>query len=234
MNHLVIGQGEVGTAIARILRTTSVVDKNKGIEYNGSFVDAMHICFPYEQGTFEQEVQKYKDKFRPNIIIIHSSVPIGTSEKLGAVHSPVRGVHPHLEKGIRTFVKYFGGFQAHAAAAMFSQHSIRTKVVRKSQTTEALKLWDTTQYGIMILIEKEMHDFCIRNGVDFETVYAEANETYNEGYSELGMEYVMRPALMHKDGPIGGHCVVENAALLDSPLAKLILDRNAQLRKDSE
>jgi hypothetical protein len=43
------------------------------------------------------------------------------------------------------------------------------------------------------------------------------------------MAYVNRPALMHKVGPIGGHCVVENANLLDTPLAKLIIETNSQL-----
>jgi hypothetical protein len=231
MKNLVIGYGEVGQAISRVLNTNDVIDKNSGIYLkNGpQEFDTMHICFPYTAGEFEKEVTAYQNTFRPKITIIHSSVPLGTSDKLNAVHSPIRGVHPHLEKGIRTFVKYFGGFKAHEAAAIFAEKGIETRVIRDARTTEASKLWDTTQYGIMILLEKEIYKFCRDNGLDFEVVYASFNETYNEGYRELGMGYVNRPALMHKDGKIGGHCVVENAALLDTDLARLIIEKNSLL-----
>lgn len=178
---------------------------------------------------FIKVVEEYKKYFGPNITIVHSSVPIGTCERLDVVHSPVRGVHPNIEKGLRTFVKYFGGFKAHEAAQLFEEQGIKTRVIRDSRTTEAAKLWDTTQYGIMILLEKEIYDFCRKNGLDFEVVYAEFNQTYHEGYKKLGMAYVTRPALMHKEGKIGGHCVVENAALLNTPLAQLIIERNKLL-----
>lgn len=229
MNHIILGYGEVGRAINAIFPDAAKIDLNEG--FNETIMkdyEVVHICFPYSD-TFEKDVKDYTNRFNPEVLIIHSSVPIGTSDKLGAVHSPIRGVHPELEKGIRTFIKYFGGFHAQKAAKIFADKGIDTQVIRDSRTTEALKLWDTTQYGIMILLEKEIYKFCRDNGVDFEIIYAHANESYNEGYRILNMGYVNRPALMHKDGKIGGHCVVENAALLDTPLAKLIIERNAQL-----
>lgn len=230
MKHLIIGAGEVGTALSNIFKDAEILDSNKGLRPSGYHFNVIHVCFPCaDQETFIKEVSKYQNQYGPEITIIHSSVPIGTCEQLDAVHSPIRGVHPHLEKGIRTFVKYFGGFKAHKAAQLFEDMGIQTRVIRDSRTTEAAKLWDTTQYGIMILVEKEIYKFCRDNGLDFEVIYASFNETYNEGYRELDMGYVNRPALMHKDGKIGGHCVVENAMLLNTPLAKLILEKNQEL-----
>lgn len=215
--------GEVGSALKRIFPDAHTYDISsgygRGMEFLENTYGVVHICFPYAN-NFEEMVEKYQRRFKPSITIIHSSVPIGTSDKLDAVHSPIRGVHPHLEKGIRTFVKYFGGLKAHEAAQIFKDAGIKTRVVREAKTTEAAKLWDTTQYGVMILLEKEIHKFCRDNGLDFEIVYAEFNETYNLGYASLDMLHVVRPALMHKEGPIGGHCILQNAALLDAPSAR--------------
>lgn len=228
MKQLVIGMGEVGSAIQTILETADTFD----ILTSGSCVlekyDVIHICFPYTK-DFSKSVLAYQNLFSPTITIIHSSVPIGTSESLNAVYSPVRGVHPHIEKGIRIFVKFFGGMKAHEASDIFKEKGIRVSIVGDSRTLEAAKLWDTTQYGVMILLEKEIYKFCRKEGVDFETVYREFNNTYNEGYMQLGMEYVLRPSLLHKSGKIGGHCVVENAELLDSPSAKRIIEENKKL-----
>jgi len=230
MKHLIIGLGEVGSALANIFPEAEVFDINRFLNNPHGPFDVLHICFPCtDQVEFIKIVNEYKKRFGGNIVIIHSSVPIGTTAMLNAVHSPIRGVHPYLEKGIRTFVKYFGGFKAHEAAQLFEEKRIKTRVIRDSRITEAAKLWDTTQYGIMILLEKEIYKFCRDNGLDFEVIYAEFNKTYHEGYSKLGMSYVTRPSLMHKEGKIGGHCVVENANLLDTPLAKLIIERNKEL-----
>lgn len=218
--QLVIGLGEVGQAVKNILRCHGT-DK----EIVNETYDVLHICFPYSE-TFVDDVRKYKEHYSSYLVIVHSSVPIGTCDLLEAVHSPIRGVHPHLEEGIRTFLKYFGGFRAPEAALIFEEVGIETQVIRDARTTEALKLWDTTQYGVMIMLEKEIFDFCRLNGLDFEIVYAHANKTYMQGYTKLGMAYVTRPSLMHKPGPVGGHCVLENARLLNTPSAARILKEN--------
>jgi hypothetical protein len=228
-SHVIIGYGEVGEALHKIFPSAEVDDIPKNKLAAKQQYSVMHICFPYVDKHFVTYVRAYQNKFKPHITIIHSSVPIGTSDSLAAVHSPVRGVHPNIEEGIRTFVKFFGGMKAMEAARIFERKGIKTQVIRDSRTTEALKLWDTTQYGVMILLEKEIHKFCRINGLDFEVIYGIANATYNDGYARLGMQHVIRPALMHKDGKIGGHCVVENAHLLNTPSAKRIIKENSQL-----
>lgn len=224
MKHLVIGLGEVGTAIQNILQCDGY-DTAKGIQAPEGAFDVIHICFPYQPG-FVATVHQYRSFFGADMVIVHSSVPVGTCDPEGWVHSPVRGVHPNLELGIRTFVKYFGGARAGEAGVIFNVLGINCMATEKARTTEALKLWDTTQYGIMIALEKHIHDWCEENHVPFDLVYEHANRTYNLGYTRLGMEHVVRPHLKHMDGPIGGHCVIPNAHLLNSPIADWLISEN--------
>lgn len=209
MKHLTVGLGEVGKAIYKIVGGfyTTHGDNN----WNFSDVEAIHICIPYSQ-TFNKQIKRFK-KFS-NLIIVHSTVPVGTCDKLEIVHSPIRGVHPNLEEGIRTFVKYFGGKNAKKAAKIFSDLGIPTKILKNARTTEALKLWDTTQYGKLITLEKEIFEWCKKNKISFKDIYQDANKNYNEGYIKLGKPEVVRPFLKHIDGPIGGHCIIPNAKML--------------------
>ncbi len=224
MNQLIIGYGQVGRAIASILNIKEYIDNAQPGELKHKYYDVLHICIPYNK-TFMSEVVRYTYNFAPKLVIIHSTVPIGTTSKLGAVHSPIRGVHPNLVKGIKTFPKYFGGVGARKAAAIFSKKGIKVKVTDRAENTEAMKLWDTTQYGAMIMLNKEIYEFCDMNGLDFDFVYTEANISYNEGYSKLGRKEVVRPVLKYIPGEIGGHCVLENANLLDSPTAKRLKNK---------
>ena len=54
--------------------------------------------------------------------------------------------------------------------------------------------------------------------VDFDAVATEFNETYNDGYTKLGKKNVIRPVLFVDDKPIGGHCIIPNAKILDKYL----------------
>lgn len=207
--HLVIGLGEVGSAIKNILKCDGVdADTASSLHY-----EVIHICFPWSD-KFVQYVENYKSFYKAKLVVVHSSVPIGTCDDQGWVHSPVRGVHPFLEQGIRMFVKYFGGSQAFEAAEDFARLGIRVHITDLAKNTEALKLWDTTQYGAQILLEKQIKAFCVNYDLDFDLIYTEANRSYNEGYVALGRPEVVRPYLKHMDGPIGGHCVMPNALLL--------------------
>ncbi len=230
-NHLVIGNGEVGSALRQVLKKTDVIDLNLR-SVNANKYDYLHICMPYKDEKFIKIVQSYQKEFQPKLTIIHSTVPIGTSRKCDAVHSPIRGVHPNLAQGIRTFVKYFGGEKAKQAADIFKKLGIKVKAYKESETTEAIKLWDTTQYGWMIMLEKEIYKWCQKNGLDFATIYQEANRDYNQGYVKLGRSEVVRPYLSHKDGPIGGHCVIPNAHLLSSYITKELISFNERQKKD--
>jgi len=217
-SSLVCGLGQVGIAITSILECDGI-DKNqiapaKNYKY-------LHICFPYNS-EFIKQVRYYQFLYSPDYIVCHSTVPVGTCKKLNMVHSPVRGKHPDLEKSIRTFVKYFGGDDAYACAQAFQEKGVKVKCLKYSQDSEAGKLFDTLIYGVNILIEKEIHEFCKNNSLNFDMVYTNFCETYNEGYEEMGLPQFKKYILKHVDGPIGGHCLLSNAELLDTPFAKLL------------
>jgi len=217
MTNLIIGYGEIGKGIHNVVGG-DYIDRLEG-KYEEKHYDIIHICIPYSN-YFNSTVKGYIKRFTPKITIVHSTVPVGTCKKLGVVHSPVRGVHPHLEEGIRTFVKYFGGEQAREAAKYFETFGIKTKTTKSSNDTEALKLWSTTQYGAMILLNKEIFNWCKKHKVDFDLVYTDANQTYNEGYIKLGRPEVVRPVLKYTEGKIGGHCVANNTKLFNSKTTK--------------
>lgn len=225
--HLIIGFGEVGKGIYEVLRKgheVSVRDKDGD---PGGRYDVLHLAYPWGR-SFVRHAKQYIARYRPSLVIIHATVPIGTTRKVSphAVHSPVRGVHPHLAEGIRTFVKYFGGRDAKRAAEIFARLGVKTSIVAKPETTELLKILDTTYYGWNILFEKEAHRIAGEFGLDFDEIYTHPNRTYNEGYTKLGMLQVVRPVLRHVPGGIGGHCVISNTNLLKSWLTRTLRSRN--------
>lgn len=223
--HLVIGLGQIGTAIQKILQCDGVDVEGTNQQYN-----VIHVCFPYSE-SFEQTVKEYQAHTDASLTIVHSTVPVGTCSKVDAVHSPIRGIHPDLEESIHTFVKYFGGPRAQEAAQFFEDLDILTECFEKSEATEAGKLWSTTGYGINILLQKAVYQYCQKHGLDFDQVYGDFNRTYNEGFEELGRPEFRKYNLpIYEKGPIGGHCVVPNAHFLgDEFFAQLLIQENARL-----
>jgi len=223
----ILGFGELGKAMAKFYISPQIEDSKFRLRF--SELDILHVCIPFFS-CFVDVVKNTIKRTGAKLIIVHSTVPIGTTKKIGGavVHSPVRGLHPNLYKGIKTFVKYVGyndvdvGF---SAIKHLNKVGIKAYGVNNSDNTEALKLWDTTQYGLMIVLNKEIKKFCDRHGLDFDVVYTSANKTYNKGYIELGRPEVVRPVLKFMPGEIGGHCILPNCGLLPDPIAKLILSK---------
>lgn len=222
-NHLILGMGQIGTALHKVLRPTySAYGYDRKFHDDDevkNVFDVLHVTFPYSD-KFVEEVKRYQKIFGKGraLTIIHSTVPVGTTEKIdNAVHSPVRGIHPQLEEGIRGFSKFFGGPRAEEAADLFRALGIFSKTTRDARNTEALKLWDTTQYGVNIALEKIIYEYCEERGLDFDFVYRQANESYNWGYEKMGHPEYKKYVLKHVPGKVGGHCVIQNLPLLNVP-----------------
>jgi len=137
------------------------------------------------------------DKYSPKLVIIHSTVAVGKTkmlyEKYGnVVHSPMRGVHPNLFEGIKTFIKFVGADNEELgkkAAKHLNEMGIpNVKVLQSSSTTELAKLLDTTYYGLCIAYHAYAAKLCHQLGVSFGDVMTEFNTSYNEGYLNLGRE----------------------------------------------
>ena len=218
--HLILGMGEIGKAIFALfnpLNNTNIQGIDEGESFPGQLFHVLHVCFPYGP-TFKLECQKYaKEYLAPGgIVIIHSTIPVGTTRNLGPnyVHSPCRGVHPHLLEGIKTFMKFFGGPRAREAAKFFDRLDVPTYTTAIPENTELMKLWETEQYRRFIETMREIKEMCDKHHADFDVVYTKSNESYNAGYAKLGITSVTRPTLYFVPGPTGGHCVEPNHKLL--------------------
>lgn len=212
----ILGYGEAGQAMAKFYKNPRIKDLNRDDGLEG--VEILHICIPWSN-NFIKIVKREIKKIKPNLTIVHSTVLPKTTKKIGGtiVHSPIRGVHPHLYKGIKTFVKYIGT-DSKKAGKLAKKHleslGIKTEVFQPSIITEIGKLFDTSYYGLCIAWHGEMKKICAKDGIDFEKAVTSFNRTYNKGYKELGKLNVIRPVLFPPKGRIYGHCIVSNAKLL--------------------
>lgn len=226
-HHLIIGMGEIGSAIYGLFPTAITLDAKDEETALIDAVSVMHICFPYSE-EFIDYVLDYMEEYRPNHVIIYSTVPIGTTKQiLNAVHSPVEGKHPDLELSIRQMVRWIGynGMSEEGIffKNLFWEKGINSRIVESTDFTEFLKLRSTSKYGINIAwtaYEKKVAD-----GIEmpFELL-KEFDRDYNKLYKNMGIDWAQRYILDPPDGPIGGHCVVPNAKLLNKQFPSGLLD----------
>ncbi|MDD2731857.1 MAG: hypothetical protein PHI53_01525 [Candidatus Pacebacteria bacterium] len=233
-NAGILGYGEVGQAVSKFFKGKAKIKdlkRDDGLEG----VEFLHICIPYNN-SFTAVVKKEIKRINPKLTIIHSTVFPYTTEKLAkdfkgmVVHSPIRGVHPKLYEGIKTFIKYIGADNKKAgnlAKNHLKALGIKTKVFSPSVTTEIGKLLDTSYYGFCITWHSEAKKICDKAEVDFIKAVNDFDRTYNEGYLKLGKKNVIRPVLYPSKNGIGGHCIISNAKILkkyiNSPALDLIL-----------
>ena len=229
-----MGAGEVGKSLGAVLRSAHNVyfkDKDKS-DAIPEQIDVLNICYPPSK-DFIKITKAYIAQYKPKLTIIHSTVPPGTTEKCGdwVVHSPIHGKHPDLSGGIRTFVKYVGGnnpFAVNFAKHFLTDAGIKVKVVANSKTSEISKILCTSYYGWNIVFMKEVAEICRKHKVPFNEVYQDWNFLYNLGYEQLGLAQFKRPVLEPMTGKIGGHCVVQNCALLKSEITDFIIKKNEE------
>lgn len=222
---LVIGAGEVGIAVHNIFKDyyrVNIIDEGSKCDEPISY---LHICFPYDV-DFVEKVTEYQFQYKPAYTIVHSTVPVGTCRKLDAISSPIRGLHPHLEKGVRTFVKFIGGERASEVAEYFRRAGLRIQLCDKSETTELGKLLDTEYYRMCIEFCKKAKELSNLFDVSFLSAYTLFNQTYNEGYSKLGYEEYVRPVLQPIMTDIKGHCVMPNKSLLEQSIEQILKESN--------
>lgn len=216
MQHLVIGQGEIGKAVHSLFPDAQTVDiEPKEVSLP---VEVMHICIPYTD-DFIKVVRRYQEAFQPEHTVIYSTVAIGTTKQIPkAVHSPVEGKHPDLEMSMRFMERWIGANDLEEAlyiSNMFSAIFIKTRMLNNSDFTEALKLLSTTEYGVNIEFARYKNDVAEAIGMDYELT-KQWNQAYNKLYRNLGMEdRYQKYVLDAPEGSLGGHCVVENSVLLD-------------------
>ena len=243
MRTIIVGGGEIGQALKECFKGTCetfIADTNrKRDEKPKGVFDVMHIAFP-PSDSFDEFVIYNHTKFEPKYVVIHSTVPVGTTKRLNdklgnVVHSPVEGRHPNLTKSIQTFGKFIGYDTLSKVALEISNYfglvGLKPVLVKGSVNTELGKIMSTTRLGWDVVFMKEVARLCEQYGADFEQVYTAYTKNYNQGYADMdqvAFSKFHRPVLENMPGPIGGHCVMANIKLFKSFLVKTIKEQNAK------
>lgn len=240
MRSLIVGAGEVGRALSEVLEAP-LLDIHTEEDNDESF-DILHIAFPYwstefdareyhatgpdavrsYRGSFVDEVRRYARIHQVAMVVIHTTVPVGTCDPLGWIHAPIRGRHPNLAEGVRAFRIPLGASSAldeeiSMLAPMFRSHGVGTERYPNARSTELAKLLELAQYGVEIRMQKEAEALAKAHGVDFEDVYTRFGQNYNAGWVELDETQFIKPILSHVPGPMGGHCIEPGVRMLTSP-----------------
>ncbi|MGH7932331.1 MAG: hypothetical protein ACREQN_04090 [Candidatus Binataceae bacterium] len=234
---LVVGIGEVGGALARVLERSGPVLKHD-LETR-DFADpigVMHICIPYKSSAqFEPSALSYIERFKPALTIINSTVVPGTTRAIAAksgravAYSPVRGKHVRMTEDMLHYAKFVAAPDrgaVHDAEEHFRAAGMKIRRVSEVETLELAKLAETTYFGVMIAFAQELNRYVKQVGGDyFETL---------DFFDEISF----LPRTRYYPGFIGGHCVIPNIHLLkqlhSAPLLEAVLDSNDQRAAEND
>ena len=249
---LVIGLGEIGRTLFDVLKEkdnftvygldsdkTKMQSAHQDANKMPKKIDTIHICLPFkDQFSFINTVSDYAAKFGPNLLIINSTVPPGTTKKTQyfctclVAHSPTRGVHKspeHMKWELKRWTKYVGGTDEKSAEATckhFEKAGLKVKKLKGCAETELAKLFETTYRAWMIACFQEMHRISRTTEANFDDIVDFLEDTHRVRFD--------RPIMF--PGFIGGHCLIPNTELLlqvyDSDFLRLILDSNEKRKEE--
>ena len=219
---VVVGLGEVGRPLLEVLQRAHKVE---GVDLPARDisgpVEFLHVCYPAEIKEFAVITAGYVKRYRPEVVIIHSTVPVGTTRAVGelvpvpVVHSPVRGKHARMMEELTHYVKFIGADRpvvGWRVAAHLEAAGMKTKVLASPEATELAKLTETTYLGLLIAFAQDVDRMGRAVGVSYSDVAS--------FYDEIG--YLPRVGFF--PGIIGGHCVIPNVALLKRRFQSELLD----------
>lgn len=237
MKSLVIGAGQVGSALKDVLSTHYEVLIKDVEDLDVQDVKVLHICYPDHEG-FDQTTRDYVEKYKPNLTIIHSSVPLGTTSKCGEdfVYSPVRGRHPHLASEMKKFTKFVASknsLKAQQALIYFESIGWPTRLADSPEALEMFKVLSNVHMGLEIAwrqeVERLLKAFNL-NPADYE----QWERTYRHGLLNLNDYNLIRSVM--KPDPIGGHCILPCTEILksqfESKLFDFILESNEKAKRE--
>lgn len=234
MKGLVIGKGEVGTALFHILSEYYPTEIRDVEDLDPNGFEILHLAYP-DGPNFVDAAKAYIHQYQPKLTVIHSSVRVGTTDKVDGefvVHSPIRGRHPNLAEEMRVFTKFIGGRNDNAvkmAKEYFEAANWPCFGVQSPRDTELIKLLSNVYLGYEIAWRQEVERIC-RTLDTTPRTYEHFESTYNDGYIKLGQTQFMRPKLWPK--AIGGHCILPCMELLatqyPSKAFEFIRSSNAQ------
>jgi UDP-N-acetyl-D-mannosaminuronate dehydrogenase len=220
---VVVGLGEVGKPLFELISRhhhTVGVDIAPPPEEKEK-VDVLHVCFPFQIKDFVSEAVRYIEFFKPKLVVVNSTVAVGTTRRIAeraavnVVNSPVRGKHARMLEELSEYTKFVGAIEPAAgrlAADHFESIGLKAKILSSPEATELAKLTETTYFGLMIAWAQELERYCDQSGADYEEI--------TSFYDEIKFF----PPVKYFPGVIGGHCVMPNIEILRKFDESVILD----------
>jgi len=173
--------------IPRYDRNDHKIDTNVDPEIAQDLI--MHICVPYEEG-FDQMVKEYTKVYNPKLVIIHSSVKVGTTVALHranipVVHSPVIIDNEYFQSivNFRKMIGYDDSEQA-LVAEKHLRPCFNTALVANSFNTELSDICLGLYHLTCRAMTFEMYRMFRNVGMDYN-VMMELITTNNIGFASL-------------------------------------------------
>lgn len=218
MKDVIYGGGEVGRALYDLLSKKYKVEvrdweESRCIPQPNDEVRFVHVCIPYGE-TFVPQVTHYAKVHAGQVVIIHSTIPPGTTESIHQrtgkpiVYSPIRGVHTRFVDDLKRYTKFYAviGDLSPEQLLSFETSFNKTQRVENPTSLELAKVNETTLYGVLIAYWKNIDETAKEIGADPDVLRGFCHEV-NENLHN-------RPVMYNDGKPIGGHCVIPNLELL--------------------
>lgn len=215
MRTLVIGGGEVGTALYNVIKDHHECYIRDLEDTGVTDIDCLQICYPDHRG-FIKTTNDYINQYNPSLVVINSSITVGTCEQLDEwiVYSPVRGRHPKLIRDLKLYPKFIfckDKEKQKMAKKFFEKCGIQTELCADPTTGEILKLISNVHMGLEIAWRQEVDRMLKKFKVN-PLIYEKWEETYRKGYERSNDINLIRPAM--RPNPIGGHCIIPCTEIL--------------------
>ena len=242
---VVAGLGEIGYPILKLLskkQTTVGYDIDKSSMNESKFktlqdtqTSFLHIAIPVTT-KFDSNILELNKKFKPECIVIHSTISLGTTERIQKklsiplIYSATRGVHKRMLKDIKRYMKFFAisknAPKKQWAIKTFSRKmkncGVKTRQMSTPETLELGKiLCDTSYLGWLINYAQLTNMIAIQYNIDYDEMWTFSDEIHKF----LGNRPKMYP------GFIGGHCVIPNLDLMHNQTLDLIKKINTMYSK---
>ena len=242
---VVAGLGEIGYPILKLLskkQTTVGYDIDKKSTNKLKFktlqdtqTSFLHIAIPVTT-KFDSNILELNKKFKPDCIVIHSTISLGTTERIQKklsiplIYSATRGVHKRMLKDIKRYMKFFAisknAPKKQWAIKTFSRKmkncGVKTRQMSTPETLELGKiLCDTSYLGWLINYAQLTNMITTQYNIDYDEMWTFSDEIHKF----LGNRPKMYP------GFIGGHCVIPNLDLMHNQTLDLIKKTNTQYSK---
>ena len=245
---IVAGLGEIGFPILKLLSKKQIavgydldkrlVNETKLKKLQDMQTSFLHIAIPITSKFDSNLLQLYK-KFKPECIVIHSTIGPGTTEQIQkkidvpVIYSATRGIHKRMFKDIKRYTKFFAiskkAPKKQWAIKTYSRKmkncGVKTRQMTKPETLELAKIiCDTSYLGWLVNYAQLSNIIAIKHGVDYDEMWSFSDEIHRF----LGNRPKMFP------GFIGGHCVIPNIDLLHNQTLDLIKKLNNSYEKKTK